>query len=558
MSPFRLLTPLVLSGLLAACGGGGSGSSNPVTAQPNPSPQQPTSPTPTATATAAVQSPSAASWNVASPLAVVLKTASGQAVSGPLTCSAANPTALTVAADCASVKPMRLGQQTIQVSGGGVSAAATLTVIPQMQPIGTHGVASNSGSGDYNLVVQANRTALAWGANVGVGTLGQGLNSSQLQNSALPVPVLTSAGGAALPNVAAVSAGVSNALALTAGGQVYSWGANGSRQLGRDGFPNGTAVPGLVANSANTGTLQNIVQVSMGDNNAAALADDGTVYTWGYYAGQNLTTTSDIATYPNQVRKPDGSLLANAVQISAGDGFTLALTASGQVYAWGYTNASVGGPIYANQNDTRAAVPITRADNGQPLNNIVAISAGYFVSLALDASGNVWAWGDNGSGELGQGDQNPYPGAVKVKSPDGQSYLSGIKMIAAGGFHALALDNAGNVWSWGYSQHGQLGDGPNHPRLNQGTLPAAVVSSQGSGQLTGVAAIAAGNYQSLALMPDGTIDIWGGGLRGSLGQGGTSDNDSYVPLLVKNQAGTSPLSLAPLSVYPNLLKRGIF
>lgn len=554
MPTLRLLVTLSLGSLISACGGGG-GSSSPA-APSNPTAQTPSAPA----ATAAVQSPTPAAWNMTAPLSVVLKDVSGNVIpASQVSCSATNPAVLTVAPDCSSVTPLRLGQQTIQVSGNGVTASATLTVIPQMQAIGTHGVTSNNGSGDYNLIVLPNRSALGWGANVGVGTLGQGLSSTQLQNAALPIPVLSAAGGAPLADIVAVSAGVSNALALTSKGLVYSWGANGNSQLGRDGVPNGSAVPGLVANSANTGPLQNIVQISMGDNNAAALADDGTVATWGYYVGQNLGgTSSDRATYPNQVRKADGTLLSNVAQIASGDGFTLALTRGGQVYAWGYTNADVGGPVYAGVGDTRAAIPITRADNGQPLTNIVAVSAGYFVSLALGADGSVWAWGDNGLGELGQGDQKTYTGAVKVKSPDGQSFLGNIKMVAAGGSHALALDQSGNVWSWGYSQQGQLGDGPNHPRLNQGTLPAPVVSPQGTGQLSGAVAITAGNMHSSALMADGSLFIWGDGFRGNLGQGGASGDDSYVPILVKNAAGNGPLSFVPLSGYPNLIRRGIF
>lgn len=210
------------------------------------------------------------------------------------------------------------------------------------------------------------------------------------------------------------------------------------------------------------------------------------------------------------------------------------------------------------------ATPIIRADNGQPLSNIVAISAGYFVSLALDSSGHVWAWGDNRYGELGQGNNSDYVGAVEVQGPKGTAGpLSNIKMIAAGDWHCLALDADGKVWSWGYSQDGQLGDGPNHPRVNSSNLPGAVVNTESIGQLSGVTAIATGSSNSFALRPDGIILVWGLQFEGTTGQGGTLSKGGsvdgqalalYVPTPVLNQTGGGSLSISPLSAYQNLTK----
>ena len=128
-------------------------------------------------------------------------------------------------------------------------------------------------------------------------------------------------------------------------------------------------------------------------------------------------------------------------------------------------------------------------------------------------------------------------------------------MVAAGGNHALALDSAGQVYSWGYSQDGELGDGASHPRLNASALPAAVVGPTGLGQLNGVVALAAGYSHSMAFAGDGSLLIWGSGFRGDLGQGGIVQNNAYVPLTVLNEAGSASLSLGPMSYWPNLLQR---
>jgi len=135
-------------------------------------------------------------------------------------------------------------------------------------------------------------------------------------------------------------------------------------------------------------------------------------------------------------------------------------------------------------------------------------------------------------------------------------------MIAAGEQHCLAMDADGKVWSWGVDEDGELGDGPNNPRGSSSDLPGAVLSTDGTGQLSGVTAIAAGYQNSFALQPDGTILVWGLQFDGTTGQGGTLSNNQVsgqamnltVPTPVLNQTGNGSLSLLPLSAYQNLTK----
>ena len=573
MKKVALLSSFVVAALLAGCGGGGGGGgggSSPTAQGPAPSNPAPTTPQ----ATAAVQTPNNLAWNIATPLTVVLKDPSGNVIpAAQVTCAANNATNLTVATNCSSVTGTRLGSHSIVVSGDGVTADAAITVVPQQQALGMHASTDNTG---YSLIVTPNQQVLAWGANNG-GVLGQNNDQTTLQGVTLPVPVLNSAGNGPLANIAQVSPGDHAALALTTAGQVYEWGGEssiaGARVDGATG--NATYLPGLISNAANNGPLNHIVQVSVGSagggDNAAALSDDGSVYTWGVFTGQNNPQGGGTSSqYPAQVKTSSG-VLTNVVRISAGDGFTLALTSGGEVYAWGYTGTGIGGPIPTASNangETYAATPITRADNGQPLSNIVAISAGQFVSLALDSSGHVWAWGSNQYGALGQGNSTAFTGAVEVQGPLGTSGpLSNIKMVAAGEEHCLAIDASGNVWSWGLGENGQLGDGPNNPRGSSSDLPAVVVNTAGTGQLTGATAIAAGYANSFALMPDGTILAWGITIDGTTGQGGTLGSGGqvpgqalnlYVPTPVMNPAGTGSLSIAPLSAYQNLTKLGVF
>jgi hypothetical protein len=151
------------------------------------------------------------------------------------------------------------------------------------------------------------------------------------------------------------------------------------------------------------------------------------------------------------------------------------------------------------------------------LANVVRVAAGTYFSLALDSTGYIHAWGNNALGSLGDGSTADRHAPVSVTS-------SGVLAIAAGSSHALAMDNSGQVFAWGYNAYGQLGDNSTTNRLQP-----VVVWPVGSGF---VAAIAAGAYQSFAIMADGTPLVWGQNALGQLGDGTTTScNFARIPPL---------------------------
>jgi alpha-tubulin suppressor-like RCC1 family protein len=138
-----------------------------------------------------------------------------------------------------------------------------------------------------------------------------------------------------------------------------------------------------------------------------------------------------------------------------------------------------------------------------PFGGVQAVAGGSQHSLALRSDGTVWAWGDNGSGRLGDGTTTNRSTPVSVAG------LSGVTAIAAGGEHSLALLSDGTVRAWGHNQYGKLGDGTNFSRRT----PVSVAG------LSGVTAIAAGGEYSMALLSDGTVRAWGENGSGQLGDG---------------------------------------
>jgi len=254
--------------------------------------------------------------------------------------------------------------------------------------------------------------------------------------------------------------------------------------------------------------------IAGGLNHSLALQRDGSVLAWGYNGyGQLGDGTTDYRTFPKRI-----SGVTDVRVLAAGDNHSLALTADGHVWAWGYNGYGQLGRGTTTNSQVPAQV-LTAA--GQPLAGIVAIGSGAGYGLALAADGTVWAWGENGSGQLADGTTTNRTLAQQVRDANGAP-LVGIRAIAAGDDHVLALKADGRVLAWGYNGYGQLGDNTTMARTR-----ARMVLDDGYRALTGIVAIAAGGNHSLALGSDGYALAWGSNGYGQLGDGSTTNR--YLP-----------------------------
>ncbi|WP_432939423.1 fibronectin type III domain-containing protein [Kribbella sp. CA-253562] len=149
------------------------------------------------------------------------------------------------------------------------------------------------------------------------------------------------------------------------------------------------------------------------------------------------------------------------------------------------------------------------------------LATGLHLSEAAAAEpGSAWAWGGNGTGQLGNGTTTGRSNAAPVTS------LTNVTKVEAGREHSIALRSDGTVWTWGFNEMGQLGDGTSTNRL----APVQV------GGLSGVIDIAGGHYHSLALLADGTVRAWGYNSFGQLGNGATT-SAQRTPVVVSPLSG---------------------
>jgi hypothetical protein len=187
----------------------------------------------------------------------------------------------------------------------------------------------------------------------------------------------------------------------------------------------------------------NKIAAGLGHN--LARLGDGTLVAWG----DNCC---------GQLGRGNGSDISFAVltgvrDFSAGGVHSVAVKDDGTAWAWGDNSSGQLGDGTLTNRTQPMQVP--------GLTNVTKVSAGPSYTpytLALKSDGTVWAWGDNSSGQLGDGTTSSRSSPVPVRG------LEDVIEISAGGSHALARKSDDNVWGWGANESGQLGDGTTDSR----------------------------------------------------------------------------------------------
>jgi hypothetical protein len=285
----------------------------------------------------------------------------------------------------------------------------------------------------------------------------------------------------------AITGGWGHSCGLTPTGAAYCWGQNYAGQLG-DGTTEARSQPVPVVGG------HTFTQISAGEQHTIALTPTGTVYAWGNNEAYQLGDGPW-----EERRSTPGPVLGEHtfIQISAGRGHNLALTAGGTAFAWGhglYGELGLGGNVGATYIPQMVSAGIV----------FKQIAAGEWNSAGLSTTGVAYLWGI----------------LTDAAVPTQVSTALRFRQISIGSDHVVAIDSRGAAHAWGRNRTGQLGDGSNQDR----TLPAAVAGDHTWRQ------IRAGYRYSIGITTYGTTYAWGTNFYGQLGTG--SGTDHNVPTIV--------------------------
>jgi alpha-tubulin suppressor-like RCC1 family protein len=402
------------------------------------------------------------------------------------------------------------GHRPRRLAAGGLAVAAIAGLTACSAPAA--GSAAGSGGGPARAAAPLTGSLVGWGGNF-AGQLGDGAAGAA---SFVPVRTKLPAG----TNVAATQAACGDGYALTTGGQLLAWGDNSEGQLGDGSHEIRSSIPVQVSLPPGT----KIISLRVGCDHSVALTITGAVLAWGsnHEGALGDGGSEALRRVPVRVRLPAATKI---IAVSAGTDYSLALTASGQVLAWG---SNVSGTL--GDGDDAAASPVPVRVKLPTHTRVTAISAGAVHSLALTATGAVLAWGDNRYSELGDG------GAGKLSRVPFLVSLPGgaqARSVSAGSMTSLVLTSTMQVLAWGINRNGELGTGS---RAGASPVPVRVRLPAGSP----VVAISAGNEHDAALTATGRVFGWGAGSL--LGTGSSSPADS-LPAQAHLPAGMSAVSI---------------
>ena len=273
-------------------------------------------------------------------------------------------------------------------------------------------------------------------------------------------------------------------------GSVECWGHNAHGQLGNGTTTNGTistptAVAGLSGKSASLASSY---------QHTCARGINGSLHCWGANgSGQLGDGTTTLQTSAVQVQ----SLALDVAQVSTADKNTCATTTSGALWCWGaneYGQLGDGGNSGSTGSVTPQQVP--------GIAGAVKVAAGRH-TCAANAAGDLWCWGHNDEGQLGDCD--------KANQSDPVCLSSGTTVDVCVGYrHSCSLNANGTVQCWGYNTLGQLGDGTSTSR----ETPALVVNL-----FANATSIGCGYDHTCALLDNGTVWCWGSNGYGQVGKG---------------------------------------
>ncbi len=280
-----------------------------------------------------------------------------------------------------------------------------------------------------------------------------------------------------LPSIAV---GFSHTCTITQQGQLLCWGYNQNGQLG-DGTRSRRNTPRIIGNDTHWRF------VSAGSIHTCALKDDDSLWCWGDNRyGQLGVGENEAQLIPKQVLDPN-----HWHAVSVGKNHTCAIKADDSLWCWGRNNY---GQIGANVDSLHENLYFT-PNPVLPKDSWQEVSSGSFHSCGIQTDGSLWCWGNNESGQIGDGTNENRNLPAKIMP--GSKW----KKVSAGSDHSCGIQADGSLWCWGNNRFATLGDGT----LTDREAPTLI--DKNNEWVT----ISAGNYVTCGITKEGKLWCWGYG-----------------------------------------------
>ena len=318
-----------------------------------------------------------------------------------------------------------------------------------------------------------------------------------------------------------VSAGISHTMVIDYDGVLWGFVNNESGRLGR-----GTTTH----RHSPVRIMDDVAYVSAGGSRTMAITSDGVLWGWGWNgngqlgdgtrinrhspvrimdnvswvsAGMIITNDGILRRFSAAGRQGFEHIMANVAYVSAGSHHVMAITNDGVLWGWGDNRSGQIGD----------GTTIQRHSPVRIMDNVAAVSAGGIHTMAITNDGVLWRWGTT-YGSFSVVRAYGVPRSLRSLTP--VRVMDNVAYVSTGWRHTMAITNDGVLWGWGDNRFGNLGDGTTTPSR----IPVRIMDN--------VASVSAGSNHTIAITNDGALWGWGHNNFGQLGLGTTTNHYSPV------------------------------
>ncbi|MFZ9859339.1 MAG: RCC1 domain-containing protein [Roseiflexaceae bacterium] len=379
---------------------------------------------------------------------------------------------------------------------------------------------------DTSCAIQ-NRQVKCWGLN-NKGQIGDNTNVNRYVATASK-----KTNNQLLNNATAITTNSSFSCAVN-NGELWCWGSNSKGKLGDRTLRDNRRAVRVI--NANGNALTGATQVTAGDAHACAIIGSKP-WCWGDMT--NSATSVRIPLYKKSVavkKQSDNTNLNQPQRVTSGGDFSCTSDTSNYIWCWGLNSSGqLGDKTFVAKN---GAVQVYRSDNALLRSNLVR--AGAESACAIDTTKQVWCWGKNDYGQLGDGTRTNRNKAVQVRKATDNTPLGNAIDLTVGNQHACAITESRTAFCWGFNGSGQVGDGTTN------TTTKAVQVLDGASALANVQSISAGYQMTCAAIGSNkNVKCWGENSDGQLGD--TTTTASLTPVQTKTSTGANLTNVTMLS-----------